>query len=185
MTQTKIAHGAKVEAVAAETHTTDAGSAPVPHAAPSLALLSHVARLGQRETDRELCTRGLRTAHLLLLTLLRDHGETSQAALADVLRLDPSNLVGLLNDLESRTLIVRRRDPDDRRRHIVALAPAGQEELELIETRLAAIEERLLGVLDADERTALHELLLRAVGGQLPHAACASACTGHHAELLS
>jgi len=148
---------------------------PTPHAAPSLALLSHVARLGQRDVDGELCTRGLRTAHLLLLTLLRDHGETSQATLVDVLRLDPSNLVGLLNDLERRDLIVRRRDPDDRRRHIVALAPAGEQELAMIERRLAEVEERLLGVLEPEERAALHELLLRAVGGQLPSDACSAA----------
>ncbi len=127
------------------------------HAAPSLALLSHVARIGQRGADQELGSRGLRTAHLLLLTLLRDHGETSQAALVDVLRLDPSNVVGLLNDLERRDLIVRRRDQNDRRRHIVALAPAGREELALI------------------ERDALHALLLRAVGGQLPSDACTEA----------
>jgi DNA-binding MarR family transcriptional regulator len=158
-----------------ETETHDCATAPGAHATPSLALLSHVARIGQRGADQELGARGLRTAHLLLLTLLRDHGETSQAALVDVLRLDPSNVVGLLNDLERRDLIVRRRDQNDRRRHIVVLAPAGRAELELIEGRLAAVEERLLGVLDADERTALHELLLRAVGGQLPTGACAEA----------
>ncbi len=152
-----------------------AAEAPKPHAAPSLALLSHLARLGQRDADRELFTRDLRTAHLVLLTLLRDHGETSQAALVDLLQLDPSNIVGLLNDLERRDLIVRRRDPDDRRRHIVGLAPAGREELALIEARLVAVEERLLGVLDQSERESLHELLLRAVGGHLPSDACTGA----------
>ncbi len=167
--------------VAAETPTTADASTPTPHAAPSLALLSHVARLGKRDADRELCTRGLRTAHLVLLTLLRDHGETSQAALVDVLRLDPSNIVGLLNELERRDLIVRRRDPDDRRRHIVELAPSGYEELDLIETRLAAVEDQLLGVLGPEEREALHELLLRAVVGQLPSDACTAAA---QAELL-
>jgi DNA-binding MarR family transcriptional regulator len=168
--------------MAAETPTPMPAPASIPHATPSLALLSHVARLGQRDANRELCARGLRTAHLLLLTLLRDHGETSQAVLVDVLRLDPSNIVGLLNDLERRELIIRRRDPDDRRRHIVALAPAGEEELELIEGRLAAVEEQLLGGLDADERAALYELLLRAVGGHLPSGACTGAV---HEELPS
>jgi DNA-binding MarR family transcriptional regulator len=158
-----------------EVETDECTTAPGAHSAPSLALLSHVARIGQRGADQELAARGLRTAHLLLLTLLRDHGETSQAALVDVLRLDPSNVVGLLNDLERRDLIVRRRDQNDRRRHIVALAAAGREELQLIEGRLAAVEERLLGVLDAGERAALHELLMRAVGGQLPSDACAAA----------
>jgi DNA-binding MarR family transcriptional regulator len=155
---------------------------PTQHAAPSLALLSHLARVGQREADCELSSRELRTPHLVLLTLLRDHGETSQAALVDVLRLDPSNVVGLLNDLERRELIVRRRDPDDRRRHIVALASAGETELRQVEQRLAAVEESLLGVLAPEERAALHALLLRAVGGQLPCNACTEVAS--EAELI-
>lgn len=145
------------------------------HPAQSLALLCHLARVGQREAESGL-TCGLRTAHLMVLTLLRDHGETSQSGLGEAMRLDPSNLVGLLNELERPGLISRRRDPDDRRRHIVAIADAGMEELRRTEERLSAAEDRLLGALDPSERAALHELLVRAAGGQLPPGACAAAC---------
>jgi MarR family transcriptional regulator, lower aerobic nicotinate degradation pathway regulator len=141
------------------------------HAAQSLALLSHLARVSEREAEAGMPC-GLRTAHLMLLTLLRDHGAAAQSGLAEALRLDPSNLVGLLNDLERRGLIVRRRDPDDRRRHIVDLAPDGIAELRNTEQRLAAVEERVLSALTPDERGALHELLMRAAGGQLPPDAC-------------
>ena len=47
------------------------------HAAQSLALLSHLARVGQREAETVLPS-GLRTAHLMLLTLLRDHGAATE-----------------------------------------------------------------------------------------------------------
>jgi len=142
------------------------------HAAQSLALLSHLARVGQREAETVLPS-GLRTAHLMLLTLLRDHGAATQTGLAEALRLDPSNLVGLLNDLERREMVVRRRDPEDRRRHIVALSEAGIAELDRTEACLTAVEDGLLSPLAPEERVTLHDLLMRAAGGQLPPEACA------------
>ena len=114
----------------------------------------------------------LRTAHLMLLTLLRDHGATTQTGLAEALRLDPSNLVGLLNDLERRGMVMRQHHPDDRRRHVVTIAEAGITELQVTEQRLATVEDRVLGALNPEERATLHCLLMRAAGGQLPPNAC-------------
>ena len=139
----------------------------------SLALLDHLSRVARREADGAPDPDGLRPRHLVALTLLRDHGAATQQALAEALRLDPSNLVGLLNDLEARGLVTRRRDPDDRRRHIVELAPAGLTTLHGAEQRLAAVENKVLGALTVDERCTLHALLIRAAGGQLPATACA------------
>jgi MarR family transcriptional regulator, transcriptional regulator for hemolysin len=141
------------------------------HPAQSLALLAHLARVAQREAESSL-PGDLRTAHLMLLTLLRDHGATTQTGLAEALRLDPSNLVGLLNDLERRGLVIREHHPDDRRRHIVTIAKAGITQLQDTEQRLAAAEDRVLGALDPEERATLHCLLMRAAGGQLPPEAC-------------
>lgn len=138
----------------------------------SLALLDHLSRVARREADGAPDPDGLRPRHLVALTLLRDHGAATQQALAEALRLDPSNLVGLLNDLESRGLVTRRRDPDDRRRHIVELAPAGLTTLHAAERRLAAVENKVLGALTTDERCTLHAILIRAAGGQLPATAC-------------
>jgi DNA-binding MarR family transcriptional regulator len=139
----------------------------------SLALLDHLSRVARREADGAPDPDGLRPRHLVALTLLRDHGAATQQALAEALRLDPSNLVGLLNDLESRGLVTRRRDPDDRRRHIVELARAGLTTLDAAEQRLAAVENKVLGALTTDERCTLHALLIRAAGDQLPATACA------------
>jgi DNA-binding MarR family transcriptional regulator len=139
--------------------------------AQSLALLAHLARVGRREAESSLPD-DLRTAHLMLLTLLRDHGAATQSGLAEALRLDPSNLVGLLNDLERRGMVSRQHHPDDRRRHIVTIAENGVTELQSAEQRLAAVEDRVLGSLDPEERATLHCLLMRAAGGQLPPGAC-------------
>jgi DNA-binding MarR family transcriptional regulator len=144
---------------------------PTTHPAQSLALLAHLARVAQREAESSL-PGDLRTAHLMLLTLLRDHGATTQTGLAEALRLDPSNLVGLLNDLERRGMVIREHHPDDRRRHIVTIADAGITRLQDTEQRLAVAEDRVLGALDPEERATLHCLLMRAAGGQLPPEAC-------------
>lgn len=138
----------------------------------SLALLDHLARVARREAEADRDPGALRPRHLVGLTLLRDHGAATQQALAEALRLDPSNLVGLLNELELRGLVTRRRDPEDRRRHIVELSPDGVTALQSAERRLAAVEDRVLGALTAEERRTLHALLIRAAGGQLPAASC-------------
>jgi DNA-binding MarR family transcriptional regulator len=106
--------------------------------------------------------------HLVALRLLSEGGPTSQQALADSLSLDPSNVVGLLNELEERQLITRRRDPADRRRHIVALSPRGEDELCLAYGRLRLVEDDLFSALSAAERATLYDLLVRAVNGASP-----------------
>jgi DNA-binding MarR family transcriptional regulator len=138
----------------------------------SLALVNHLARVARRGSDAALSPLGLRPLQLVALTLLRDHGSANQQALAEALRLDASNLVGLLNELESQALLVRQRDPDDRRRHIVAISARGRATLERAERALAAVQDEVLTALSEEERETLYELLLRAAGGQLPDGAC-------------
>jgi len=88
---------------------------------------------------------------------------TKTASVTPRVSLDPSNVVGLLNELEERGLITRRRDPADRRRHIVELSAAGAEELCLAQTRLSRVEDDLLSTLTVEERATLYRLLARAV----------------------
>jgi DNA-binding MarR family transcriptional regulator len=145
-----------------------------------LPLLDHLARVGRRAAELSMSPGGLRPRHLIALRLLSEQGPVSQQGLADALSLDPSNVVGLLNELEERGLITRRRDPADRRRHIVELSAAGEKELACTQARLGLVEDELLGALTADERDTLYHLLLRAVGAK--SSACAgaesSACAG-------
>ena len=109
---------------------------------------------------------GLRPRHLHALGILDEQGPLSQQALGEVLSLDPSNVVGLLNELEERQLITRRRDSADRRRHIVELYAAGEEALSAAYVRLGSVEDELLAALSTEERSTLHQLLVRAVGAQ-------------------
>jgi DNA-binding MarR family transcriptional regulator len=131
-------------------------------------LLDHFARVGRRAYEGAVAPGGLRPRHLIALKLLSEQGAQGQQGLADALSLDPSNVVGLLNELEERDLVVRRRDRADRRRHIVELSPAGEEELAVAYARLSRVEGELLAGLSAGERAALYELLQRAVGVKSP-----------------
>jgi DNA-binding MarR family transcriptional regulator len=133
-----------------------------------LPLLDHLARVGRRAAETSMAPGGLRPRHLIALKLLSEHGPASQQRLAEALSLDPSNVVGLLNELEERELITRRRDPADRRRHIVALSPLGEDELALAYARLSHVEDDLLGALSTEERATLYQLLVRAVGAKSP-----------------
>jgi DNA-binding MarR family transcriptional regulator len=133
-----------------------------------LPLLDHLARAARRSGEATLEPGGLRPRHLVALRLLSEGGPTSQQALAASLSLDPSNVVGLLNELEERQLITRRRDPADRRCHIVELSPRGEDELCRAYGRLRLIEDDLFSALSAAERATLYDLLVRAVDGASP-----------------
>jgi DNA-binding MarR family transcriptional regulator len=133
----------------------------------SSALLHHLARLSRVRAESALNPLGLRPRHLLTLTVLRDHGAATQQALATTLQIDRTNLVGLLNELESAGLIVRRRTDEDRRRHVVDLTHAGGQKLSEAECALAAAEDDVFSALDAEQRETLYQLLQQATAGHV------------------
>ncbi|WCN82153.1 MarR family winged helix-turn-helix transcriptional regulator [Micromonospora sp. LH3U1] len=126
------------------------------------ALLDHLARRMRLRSESVLAPLGLRPRHLVALTVLRAGGGTGQQALATILEMDSTNIVGLLNDLEAKQLIERRRSPEDRRRHVVELTTNGAKRLSEAECALAGAENEVLGALDPAERETLYELLRRA-----------------------
>jgi MarR family transcriptional regulator, lower aerobic nicotinate degradation pathway regulator len=129
------------------------------------ALMDHLARRMRLRAEAVLAPLGLRPRHLVALTVLRDRDGSTQQALAATLAVDGTNIVGLLNELEAEKLIERRRSPEDRRRHVVELTDAGADQLAKVEFALAAVEDEVLGALDASQRETLYSLLQRAANG--------------------
>ena len=122
-------------------------------------LLELIARRVRAEAESEIEAFNLRPRHVIALTLLQLVGPQSQSDLAEALRVDRTNLVGLLNDLEADNLIERRRSAQDRRRHTVSLTPTGTRRVAELEHALAGAEQRVLAVLDSDQQATLRTLL--------------------------
>ena len=124
-------------------------------------LLAHLGRVAKRRFTDALEPTGLNGPQAFALMQLRNLGPISQQELAETLDLDPSKLVALLNELESDGLAERRRDPGDRRRHIVEISARGKTRLADAEQAMAAFEERFFAGLAPEERTQLQTLLDR------------------------
>jgi DNA-binding MarR family transcriptional regulator len=126
-------------------------------------LLARLGRIAARQLDDYLAVTGLKRPHAAVLMELRNFGPLSQQALGERLHIDPSNLVAFLNALEDDGLLVRRRDPADRRRHIVEITPEGSARIPVCDEPLDQLEDQLFAGLSADERDRLRDLLERTV----------------------
>lgn len=90
-------------------------------------------KIGQLTTARcadRLAELGLRPKHFGLLPAIRSTPPGSQSELGQAMRLVPSAIVTMLDDLEKRGAVVRTADPRSRRRFIVELTAHGTELLE-------------------------------------------------------
>jgi DNA-binding MarR family transcriptional regulator len=101
-----------------------------------------------------------------ILRLLRRAPGISQQELSARLRIHPSRLVAILDNLEKRNLVDRKPNPQDRRLYSLYLTKDGSEILEQIGKLAHEHQDALLSTLSSDERGKLTELLHRIAAAQ-------------------
>jgi DNA-binding MarR family transcriptional regulator len=85
----------------------------------------------------------------------------SQQALATLLGTPPSRLVTLVDGLDERGFVERRRNPDDRRLHALHLTEEGEKLLRRIGALARTHDEAICGTLEPEERDTLRALLAK------------------------
>jgi DNA-binding MarR family transcriptional regulator len=132
-------------------------------------LIFRLARASAWRLGRGLRESGLRWAEFAVLHHLDAQGPASQRDLATALRIQPSNLVALLDPLERRDLLGRGPDPADRRRHRVELTSVGRQAVERARDATRRAEGDLLGPLSPSERREFRGLLVRLTAHTCDH----------------
>jgi DNA-binding MarR family transcriptional regulator len=137
----------------------------IPPGAPVHAQAAYLlARIGRRQSlafAEHLAPLGLRPRHFAMLNVIAMSEGISQQELGARLGLDPSGLVGGIDELESLGLAERRRDAADRRRYALRLTEEGAATLARARRRVSDGSQKLLAPLDEDEVATLVGLLRR------------------------
>lgn len=129
-------------------------------------LLAQLGAHAAQRFARRLAPLRLAPAHSGILNLLGMAPGLTQQALAGRLRMLPSRLVSFLDDLESRGMIERRKNPDDRRSYALHLTEKGHSTLESVGRISKEHQKALLAALDQEDQQHLAQLLQRVADQQ-------------------
>jgi DNA-binding MarR family transcriptional regulator len=137
---------------------------PIP---PSLAdrpgaLLVIAARTGQELATRRLSPMGLNVRLCGVLNLLAE-GPISQQELGEQLGIDRTTIVELIDDLERKGVVVRRRNPTDRRSYALSLTPRGRSVQKRASRAFDGAANEFFEAIKPAERQALAEMLKRLI----------------------
>ncbi|MFI5975577.1 MarR family winged helix-turn-helix transcriptional regulator [Streptomyces sp. NPDC051452] len=127
-------------------------------------LLGRAAARGRALVADALAVEGLKMWHHVVLSAVRDLAPVAQADLGRSVGLDPKDVVGVLNDLQSAALVVRAPDPRDRRKNAVCLTDEGARLLVRCEAAARDANDELLAPLSSAEREQFLASLIRISG---------------------
>lgn len=130
-------------------------------------LTARARAIGSAHANRLLAPLGLKVRSYSVLALAVSDQAPSQRELADFLRLDPSQVVALVDELEKRKAIARRPDPRDRRSKSITATAAGRRLYAKAKDAVSEAEGEALGALSDEERDLLRSLLTRVAFAQL------------------
>jgi len=126
-----------------------------------LLLLHDVARLLRTRFDQRARSKGMTRAQWVILARVSASPGLSQNELASILEVEPISVGRLIDRLESRGLVERRSDPDDRRIWRLHLLPGAEPVLEEISKARDVLGDELLEGVDPIVRTQMVDALLK------------------------
>jgi len=109
---------------------------------------------------------GLTVKHYGLLTLLVHEGPVSQGRLGEVMKIDRTTMVALIDDLERAGHVDRTRNPEDRRAYALAATASGKRVQSKAATLMKRVYDVTLSPLSTDERRELRRMLQAVIEGE-------------------
>lgn len=134
---------------------------PRPDHTPIGLSLARTARSVSRAFDDELALAGGSVPRWLVLISLKSQPVRNQRELAEAVGIREATLTHHLNSMDEEGLITRRRDPANRRVHLVELTEAGEAAFQRMRGAATAFDQRLRSGLSGDEVSQLETLLGR------------------------
>jgi MarR family transcriptional regulator, transcriptional regulator for hemolysin len=137
---------------------------PAPARPPVGLQLARAAKSVSRAFDDALTEAGGSLPVWLVLISLKGHRLTSQRQLADAVGIREATLTHHLNAMDAQGLITRRRDPANRRVHLVELTADGEATFRRLRSAALAFDQRLRRGISGADVANLEDLL-----GRLEH----------------
>jgi DNA-binding MarR family transcriptional regulator len=128
-------------------------------------LLSRLGTLAERSWASLLSRHGVTQTQYSALVVLGQLGPLGQGRLAELITVDPRNIVSIVDGLVSDDLAERRMDPSDGRRRQIHLTAHGRRVGREIAVDASSTQSEFLDPLDEDERAALNRTLRRLYHG--------------------
>jgi DNA-binding MarR family transcriptional regulator len=126
--------------------------------ADSTGYLAHLASLRAEQLARALLPPGRDTRDLAVLSVLAG-GAVSQARLGDLLDVNRTVMITVIDRLERAGLVLRERDPADRRRYALRITPDGVSTLDAMLESARRADARLLAPLTPADQGRLNSAL--------------------------
>lgn len=123
--------------------------------------LAQTAKAVSRAFDEALTAAGGSTPVWLVLLSLKTRPVSNQRELAEAVGIQGATLTHHLNAMESDRLLSRRRDPSNRRVHLVELTEEGEAMFHRLRTAAMAFDKRLHDDLGDDEVSQFERMLAR------------------------
>ncbi|HEY6874825.1 MAG TPA: MarR family transcriptional regulator [Candidatus Dormibacteraeota bacterium] len=122
-------------------------------------LLAQAHMSARKRADEALAGVGLDMKGFAALATLASSGPTSQRKLSELIRMDPATMVDVIDSLEAKKHLERRRNPDDRREYALHLTARGRALFDRAEKAILEAEKQSLGDLQPAQVRTLMGLL--------------------------